>query len=360
MLRNKLLALFLLCTLLLTACAQQQPATAPTEYFPSKAEITYKTTAVTRGPFSLTVQCNGNFTYPLSRQLTSEYANAILTESIIFPEGAEFKKGDIIATFTFNVSQAELDRLELEYYQSNLSVANQIQTYENRISQYTQAAAAGGIDGQIAALQLERTRNELKLYKERSYATLVKQSEELEAYRDLFTPKTLVAPEDGTVINAVSINAGTTLQKGSLILTYTTGNPRLLLLNNPSQEFQLLATPGMKVTISRGSQEIAGFISASPTGIADTLNNMYIYVDSPAMAELEPRSYYKVQCTVLQLSDMLLLDASAVHYDENAAYVMLLEDGNAVKREILCGLEDDGLICVLDGLEEGQLVITNY
>lgn len=359
MFRNKLPALLLLCSLLLTGCAEQAPVT-PTEFFPTKADISYKTAPVIRGPFKLSLRYNGNFVYPLPQTLICEYANAILTESVVFPENSTFQKGDVIATFTFDVSQAELERMELEYYQANLSAANQIETYENRIQQYTRAAAAGGVDGQIAALQLERTKNELSLYKERTYASLIKQNEELEAYRDLFTPKTLIAPEDGIVINAVSLNAGTVLKEDSVVLTYTTGSPRLLRLNNPSQEFMLLATPGISISISRGNNTALGTIVASPAGIADTLNNQYIYVDSPTLDQLEYRSYYNTECTILQLYDMLLVDSSAVHYDGTSAYVMLLENGQAVKQEILCGLEDNGMVCVLDGLEQGQLVITNY
>lgn len=358
--RNKLLAL-VLCALALTGCAQPAVSTAPpAELLPTKPAVNYKTTEVIRGTFELTSRCNANFYYPEEKQLLCEYDNAILTESVIFSERSEFSEGDVIATFTFDVSPAELDRMELEHWTSSKSVADQIASYENRIDQYTQAAAAGGIDGQIAQLQLEKTKNELALYKEKSYVTLAQQAEDLEEYRQLFEPKTLVAPEDGMVLNAVSYEEGAVIKKDAVFLTYTTGTPVLLKLNSPRSEFSLLATPGMKVSISRGDQDIEGTIVAAPTGIPDNLDNQSFYVDSPQLSQLEYRSYFVVECTLLSVEDMLFVDEDAIYYDENAPYVMLLEDGIAIKREVICGLADGGMICILDGLEAGQQVILNY
>lgn len=361
MLRNKIPILLVLCLALLAGCAQtQQPVDQPIEQLPTKPQVNYKTTEVIRGSFDLPLSCNGFYVFPNPKTLVCEYANAILTEEIVFSDNATFKKGDVIASCTFDVSQAELERLELEYYQANRSAAQQIESYESRIAQYTQAAAAGGIDGQIAALQLSKAQNELKIYKEKTFASLQKQGQALEEYRDLFTPKTLVAPEDGMVLEGVSFNKGTVLKKGTTIFTYTTGEPKLLQLNNPFAEFLLLATPGMEVTISRGDQTIHGTIVASPTGIADKLNNQYIYIDSPDLDTLEYRSYYNVECNVLSLDNMLMVDTDAIHEDSNGTYVMVLENGQAVKREVMCGLEGDDMICILDGLEEGQLAILNY
>lgn len=360
MLRNKLLAA-LLCALMLTGCTQTPVPTAPpAELLPTKPAVNYKTTPVVRGSFELSARCNANFYYPETKTLLCEYNNAILTESVVFSERAEFSKGDVIASFRFDASPAELERMELEHYSSSKSVADQIEAYEQRIEQYTKAAAAGGIDGQIAQLQLEKAQNELTIYKEKSYVTLAQQAEALEEYRALFEPKTLIAPEDGMVLNSVSYDEDTVLNKNAVVITYTTGTPKLLKLNSPGRELSLLATPGMKVSISRGNQDISGTIVASPVGISDTLDNSSIYVDSPMLSDLEYRSYFVVECTLLSLEDMLLVDEDAIYSNGTSTYVMLLENGNAIKREVLCGLADGGMICILDGLEEGQQVILNY
>lgn len=358
MLKTKLTVLLLLCACLFTACSAPQEEI--TVEFASKQDAAYETTPVVMGSFDYTVKVNGTVVYMDATPITCEYDGAILASDVLFSDKQTFKKGDVIATFTFETSQAELERMELEYYQANRAAALQIESYKKKIDQYSQAAQAGGTQGEIAALQLKQAQNELTIYKEKSYASLSKQGEALEAYRDKFTEKTLIAPEDGTVIGSVTLKAGDTFSKGSTLLTYTTESSKLLLLNNTSTELSLLATPGMKVTISRADQSIDGVIVASPTGIDDILSNKNIYVHSDDLDTLVPRSYYTVSCTVLELQNMLLLDADAVHYDGDIPYVMLLQDGQAVKKQILCGLESGGMICVLEGLTEGQLVITNY
>ena len=360
MLRIKMLTAALLCVLLTAGCTQadQQPVAAET--LPAVRQTEYKVAPVVRDSFTLTLDCNANYVFPNAQTVTCPYNNAIVTEKISYVEEAEIRKGDVIAKVRFDASPAELERLELECYQANLNVAKQIESYESKIRQYESAAAAGGIDGEIAALQLKRAQNELKIYKENSYVTLAKLQEELEAYEELFTPKTIVAPEDGYVMASVSIEEGTVLKEGTNILTYTTGTPRLLQLYAPSQYFQLLATTGMEVTISRGKQKVAGKIVASPVGIADQLDNQYIYVDSPDLDQLDYRSYYGVECTVLSLDNVLMVNSNAIYNDGTYTYVMILENGQAVKREVMCGLEDDGMTCILAGLEEGQQAILNY
>lgn len=358
MLRTKMLMLLLLCACLLTACAE--PQAAATVEFATKPQPSYETVEVTRGTFTLTVKTNGSFVYLDAQPLFCEYPDAVLAEDVSFSEDATFSKGDVIAKFTFEASEAELERMELAYYQANRTAATQIEAYESKIAQYSQAALTGGTEGDIAALQLERTQNELKIYKEKTYASLAEQAEELEAYRDRFTEKTLIAPEDGTVIDAVSLKAGTVLSEGTTVLTYTAGGAKLLRLDNLDREYLELMTPGMKVTVTRGKQSIEGVVAASPTGIADVLDNRHVYIHSDALNDLEVRSYYSVECDLLVLNDMLLLESSAVCYDGDTPYVMLLQDGQAVKKEILCGLESGKMICILDGLSEGQLVITNY
>lgn len=358
MLRTKILILLLLCACLLTACSE--PQAAATVEFATKPQPSYETVEVIRGTFTITAKTSGSFVYMDAQPLVCEYSDAILVEDVSFSEDATFSKGDVIARFTFEVSEAELERMELAYYQANRTAATQIEAYESKIAQYSQAALAGGTEGEIAALQLERTQNELKIYKEKTYASLSAQAEVLEAYRDRFTEKTLIAPEDGMVIGSVSLKAGTTLGEGTTILTYTTGSDKLIRLNDINTSYLELMSPGMKVMITRGKQTIEGVVVASPTGIDDILDNSYVYVHSDEIDSLELRSYYSIECDVLELNDMLLLESNAVHYDGDTPYVMLLQDGQAVKKEILCGLESGNMICVLDGLSEGQLVITNY
>lgn len=360
--RIKQLLCLLLCACLLTACAVQPATTDPVSVeFATKPEKDYKTIFVIPSDFTLVEQTNASFVYTDAKPLTCEYSKAILVNEVKFSDGDTFQKGDIIATFRFDVSQSELLRMELAYQQAVTNRDNQLASYENKIAQYTKAAAAEGTAGQIAALQLEQARNDLKLYEAKVSDSLQTQWEAIEEYRDRFSTKMLIAPEDGMVIGSVSLKADTVLNEGATLLTYTTGSSKLLALASVNSNFLSMASPGTRVAIGRGDQEILGEVVASPVGIDDKLDNNSIYISSPFFDQLESRSYYSVFCTLLDLRDLLILDKKVLHYDDDGnPYVMVLENDVAVKQEVVCGVEYRGSVCILDGLTAGQYVITNY
>ena len=360
--RIKQLLCLLLCACLLTACVGQPTATAPVSVeFATKPEKEYKTIFLLPSDFTLVEQTNSSFVYTDAKPLTCAYSNAILVNDVKFSDGDTFQKGDIIATFRFDVSQSELLRMELAYQQAVSNRDNQIASYESKIAQYTKAAAAEGTAGQIAALQLEQTRNDLKLYETKVSDSLQSQWEDIEEYRDRFSTKMLIAPEDGMVIGSVSLKADAVLNEGSVILTYTTGSSKLLQLASANSTFLAMASPGTRVTIGRGDKAMPGVVVASPSGIDDKLDNNSIYISSPFFDTLEERSYFTVFCTLLDLKGLLILDKKALHYDDDGnPYVMVLENDVAVKQDVVCGFEYRGSVCILDGLTAGQYVITNY
>lgn len=353
--RAKRLFTLALCALLLSGCQQTVPV--ETVEFISVPEKEYKTATVVRGPIDITLDVSASLVPIREKTLKYEYNDAILKTAVAFDAGDTFKKGDVLATFTFDVSEATLQRMELDYIEACANAESRIASYESRIAQYASAAVAGGTAGKIAALQQERTENELKIYQESSYAQLLKQWQALEAYREKFTDKELIAPEDGVVTEKISLKEGTTCSKGGIFLTYTTEESAYLLLGSVPQEFLLMATPGMQVTVRRGQATVPGTIVASPTGIDDKLDNNNIYVQVSNIDELGSRSYYNVDFTILSLEDMLLLNKRAVRSDENGYYVMVLQDGVAIKQEIIWALEGEDMVCILDGLSEGQQVI---
>lgn len=356
--RVKQLLILTLCVLLLAGCTQEAPV--ETVEFISVPEKEYKTTTVVRGPIDINLDARASFVYVNAKTLNYEYDNAILKEAVNFAVGDVIQEGDVLATFTFDVSEAELQRLELNYIEACGVAEDRIASYESRIAQYAAAAAAGGINGQIAALQKERTENELKIYRESSHKQLLQQWNELEAYREKFTEQVLIAPEDGVVTTKVSIAAETVCSKGAVFLTYATEGSTYLRLDSVQEEFLLMATPGMKVTLSRSAQEVEGTIIASPTGIDDNLDNNHIYIAAPDLAELGNKSYYSVKFTILSLDDMLLLDNRALRSDNNGYYVMVLQDGVSVKQEVIPILEGEDMVCILDGLQEGQQVVMRH
>lgn len=355
--RNKVIICVILCILLLAGCSKTQTSNQAAEEYATAPEVSYKTTTVTKGTFTLSEKCSGTFVYADNETLYCEYPDAILVDNLKLRSGQEIKSGDIIATFTFDVSEAELQRLELAYEEASRVMNETIEQYQKTIANYTEAAKTEGNAGKIAALQKEKTVNELEQYRKNAQENVLQKKEDLESYRELFSTKTLVAPEDGIISWAASYSAGTSIGEGTALLSYYKEDIKYLKAGAVSSEFLEMASPGMTVLIADNSKSVEGTIVASPAGIDELAGNSDVYVACDHFDDLNKRSSYSIICTILELPDMLMLNEKAIRSDGAVSYVYVLQDGVAVRRNVLCGLEEDGVVCILDGLTEGQQII---
>jgi len=358
MLQSKWIVPLLLCALLLSGCSKTEVPIAAPE-IANSSEASYKTVTVTRGTFKQIETCKGSFVYPDSKTLYCEYPNAILMNPINIRDGSEIKAGEVLATFTFGVSKAELSRLELAYSETVRAMNKQLERYQASIDAYAQASLQEGSAGRIAAMQKEQTEMDMQVYRLSVEQQLVEQGKALQEYRELFTEKTLIVPEDGKVMSSLTLNTDAVISKGTAILTYYTEEQKFLKVNNGSNEFYKMAVPGTKVTIADNNTQIEGYVISAPAGIDEVSSNYDVYISSEYFDDLNSRSTYSVSCVTLQLDNVLLLDKKAIHKDNDISYVYVLENGAPVRRNIFCGLEEEGIVCILDGLSEGQQVVVN-
>jgi multidrug efflux pump subunit AcrA (membrane-fusion protein) len=101
------------------------------------------------------------------------------------------------------------------------------------------------------------------------------------------------------------------------------------------------------------------FVTLSELGVEE--NRQTVEIGLPKSADALAFSL-EVETKVMVESprEVLLVPAGAVFQKDSKQYVEVLEDGDAVEREISTGIEVDGSIEVKEGLKEGELVILNY
>ena len=183
--------------------------------------------------------------------------------------------------------------------------------------------------------------------------------EALEEYQDKFTPKSLIAPEEGFVAENVYFDAGTVRWEGSRILAYYKSDIKYLRAGGMSAEMMRVMTPGTKVEISDGSGFVEGYVISTPTGVDDLSGVTDVYFSSDNLDGLSLRSSYSITCKIVELENMLLLDREAIHTEGNINYVYILDEGVRLRRNVQVGMESDGIVCILSGLTEGQQVVIN-
>jgi len=352
--RIKAVLSVLIAAVALSACAATP---AETQSLPTPAAVNYKTTQVQRGTFELTQKSGGSFEYPVTNSLSYEYDGAILKEEIPVHRGSEVKKGDVLATFTFDVSNAELEKKELSYREVVSDAAQKRKEYLDRINSYS--ATPDTTAGKIAALQKEQAENELKLFEITSAQELEESQKELEEYRSLFSGKTLIAPCDGVVFSVASVLAGHEVAKGTALVTLYSPDTVYLKLSSPTKDMIQMASLGAAATVTSGKWSSSGKIVSTPAGIDEQTDNQDIYISIDNPQKIPQAGSPSAECVALRLDDMLLLDRHALHTDSAIKYVLILENGVTLKRNVLCGPENNEVVCILDGLSEGQQVILN-
>lgn len=346
----------ILCSLLLFGCSSEEPENVSQE-LQTPSAVNYQTTTAEYGTFQITQKNGGTLVYPVTQSVSCEYDHAVLKEKITVKRGDEVKEGDVIATFTFDVSQAELEELELAYRDAVNSFESKQKEYQTKIAGYD--TTADGIDGQIAALQKKQTENELELYKITAEQNLEELKKSLEEYRLLFSEQVVTAPCDGIVSSVASLTVGHAVSKGTDIVEIYSPDTVYFKLKSPSKSFLQLAAPCLSVTITFRNGSCTGHIASTPTGIDAVIDNRDIYISIDRPQDITQDNSLSTECVTLELQDVLLLDRTAVRHDDDIDYVYILEDGTSLKRNVLCGPENSDVVCILDGLSEGQQVILN-
>ncbi|MCK8058719.1 MULTISPECIES: efflux RND transporter periplasmic adaptor subunit [unclassified Fusibacter] len=101
------------------------------------------------------------------------------------------------------------------------------------------------------------------------------------------------------------------------------------------------------------------FVTLSELGVRE--NRQTVEIDLPESAA---NLAFGLEVETLVITEetrvLLMVPVGAVFTESSKQYVNVLEDGDLVEREIKTGIEVDGNIEVIVGLEEGELVLQNY
>jgi len=348
--RNKGILALLLAVLCLAGCSAKQNET-DFPVVPNAQTTKYELATVTEGTFCKTVKNTGNPVFAKLESVICEYEDAILKEELPPMLMSQVKAGDVIATLVQETSDTELARLELEYERT-------VENKENGISRhYAQIAAISG-NSSIAYMQRVKAENDLALFKQSAEKACQTAKEALEEYRQRYEEKQITAPIDGKIYWTKTLRAGDSIAQGETFIQIYDPSAFYVKVSNPSDAFLRMTAPGTPVTISFLNRSYAGTVATTPNGLREA-DGRSVYITSDEIGDWPEVSSMSVECTLLELENMLMVDKDAIRSDDTANYVMVLEDGAALKQYVICGPEDGEVVCILDGLQAGQQVVLN-
>ena len=360
MFRGKRIA-FLLISIFLAACTPQSNVSDSLFTF-SEPTVSYKTETVKQSEFVLESSGALRVYYPNVSHYFCEFEHAYLQEFCV-KQGDEVHTGDTLARFFFDDNHLQIREQKLAYEEAVFQMETRSNSFRNTITKQQQALAEAKTESEIriAQLQLEKAQIEYAAYQEEAAAALESIAEQIAALEAVSEPRTLLATTDGIVSQIATLQPGDEVSTSSVFLTTYDADSYYFAVSND------LAYPfpyGSKVSITfhsrSGLPPITGSVVASTAGIHETLDNSNTLIRPDKPLSLEALDAVSSASGYTALFDgVLLIPKSAVRTETNSelTYVYILEQDSPQKRYIICGPSNDEVVCVLDGLTEGQSIV---
>jgi membrane fusion protein, macrolide-specific efflux system len=292
------------------------------------AEITYSVIEVERGNIERKLTSYGSFVSIDQSNVFYEGTSGRI-ESVDVAIGDEVEQGQILARLETGNLESRIRIQELSHRKVEIAYERAVETNADKYS-----LELAKIDLELADIALESLKNEL----ERSI---------------------LRAPISG---NAVYVDSR--VREGDWVNEFQTlvriADPNNLQLECSGSGISEFKT-GMMVDVEIGEETYSGKVVSTPADVpygGDENLKKVIRIDvddPPDTVKLGDNA--NVSYTIEKSEDTIVLPKQVIRTFVNRKYVMLLEDGLRVERDIETGIETATQVEILSGLSEGEVVI---
>lgn len=221
----------------------------------------------------------------------------------------------------------------------------QIEALENNIDAAEDARnAAGGTDAYDAQIKAAQTGVESAQYQ-----------------KDLYT---VTAPIDG-VIESVNVTANEISAQGYPAFTISDKEAMEVSFYVPEDVRNYLKS-GDQIHVDTPSGDVKGHITLIGTAVDPQKGLFKVTAEITTVTDKSFLSNTSVSLSLVtnSVKDQILIPFDAVYYDNDQAYVFVAEKGTegdrAVRRDVTAGAYNNEMIAILDGLSDGDRIITTW
>ena len=268
-----------------------------------------------------------------------------------------FEKGYLSKT-TVRAEELSLQRSDLLLTRSEIALKT--------FNKYTLPKTEHSFESRI------QSQNYLLKYYQRWVAS---QRERLTKFEEQVAKCTVKAPHDGVAIYANEEDGDTRIEEGSEIrqgqdIFYLPDLDNMQVLSKLSETIVEKVRAGMKVAVfvqSQSGTEYSGVVEKvsefpippSSWRSAPEVKNYYCVVKIDGKPEdLRPGLTAEIKVLTDVKEDILAVSPEVIHVENDKEYCFVLQQsGEIEKREVRTTTGDPGTLAVLEGLEEGELVL---
>lgn len=345
----------------LTGCgSSKQSQTLLPEELMSPEEVNYKTTQVETGAFTKTASGKANVIYPLQATLIWEKDNAHFKE-VLVSRGQQVKEGEALIIFDIEESRAKLESLRLQMLRTREDFAVESTQRMTEINaEKKMAEELRDYDLQLAKLSLEKLQagyEECVYFFEREISRL---EESIVAIEEEIEDNTLRAPFAGEIQYVIDCNEGDKVISGETLITMYSTEKFLLSAENAKGNLRY----HMDVVIQAGRNDntkiFGGKVIVAPNVLPPALSqDVTLIALDENVTENDLTNYIMYQCNTQELQNIPSIPRRAVKAESGKEFVYVLDQDTVRKRYIVTGSYNADVVCVLDGLTEGQTILVD-
>lgn len=368
-------------SLFLTGCSQKaQEDTLISEDLIAPTEANYEIDVVEYEDFVRTSSDTVSIAYPQEVDLYWEKENSYLKELLV-ETGQEVKEGEVLAVFETDVDLVRLEELQLKIERlktsSEIEKAQRLLAIQELKDDYAEAkekrdlrreqgyakentAELDSYTTEIEKLTLERMHAEYDQFMYQTEYEISRMQKEIEKIRKEMEDNKLVAPFDGVIQLVASVEAGERIETDKLLISMGATKKMVLAAQDASGYFRY----NMDVTVECGKEKDRQIYKGKVVAASNILPAEYkqrlalIQLTEEAdLKELQRKARYTIE--VQSLKNALLIDRKSLNDENDETFVYILNNDMVQKRYVTVGAANSEKIWILDGLSEGQTVITN-
>jgi len=327
------------------------------------------------------ILASGTLAFREQVQLRSEVIGQVIAVHV--EEADKVRKGDPVITLDPKTYQAQVDQADARVRMAQIAIERQhllIKTLTDRFERQKIMYAKDLVDQD----SYEALESELALahVDERSLKeSLLQARAALDQSEELLGKTRIKSPIDGVVIQ-VDIKVGETVIAGTTNIPGST----MMVIADPSETLTEVQVDEADIALVKENQMADIFTAAYPdTPLSGTIQSIAtvaraktgqqslsflvkILLDEQDSMAIRPGMSVRADIYTESSAEALAVPVQAVRYDEELdekikgqdeqAFVFVMEDGKAVRKDVKTGISSDSDQEILEGLEEGEIVIT--
>lgn len=314
----------------------------------------YKFSPVIRGDMVKTERINCKYVPTKQEQLAFD-VNGEQIDEIYVMEGDYVEAGELVAQL---VADNLAEQIAAQTYSIQVLEAQLRHVEENRVLELSRLETQKD-DSEEYVERVQNTENSFALQKQSIADSLYIERMVLSELQEDYNARQLYAGMSGTVILVRDLEAGARSVKAQVLVTIADlSSTAFTVKGEDAQYFPV----GTEVTITCNKKDMTAVsVEAAELGLPEPAEGedaiAYLRLDNPDPT-LEDGDSGRIVVTLDSREDTIYVNKNAVKMSDTGTFVYILnEEGLKVMQSVTTGLEADGYLEILSGLEEGDSVI---